>query len=138
MNPVQNKLKARLNRLPVELAPVKEACLRYLRYCSAMEIDDGASLIAHQPWEGPEAYLLVVSVPPLRDRIAVCTSTFLACKMRRARSSVIPWYSLRSSRDTCDSCKLLPQPQKLPPRSCHVRRPRNSPHRSEMTFFYLQ
>lgn len=60
MNPIEKKIRARLNRLPADLAPVKEACVRYLRYCSAMDIDDGASLIAHQPWVGPEAYLLVV------------------------------------------------------------------------------
>jgi hypothetical protein len=60
MNPVQRKLRARLDRLPVELRPIKEACLRYLRYCSAMENNDGASLIGHQPWEAPEAYLLIL------------------------------------------------------------------------------
>jgi hypothetical protein len=60
MNPVQKRIQARLNRLPAELAPIRETGVRYLRYCSAIEIDDGALLIAHQPWVGPEAYLLVV------------------------------------------------------------------------------
>src|SRR5262249_31239360 len=60
MNPVEKKIRARLNRLPADLAPIKDAGVRYLRYCSAIEIDDGALLIGHQPWEGPEAYMLVV------------------------------------------------------------------------------
>jgi hypothetical protein len=60
MNPIQKSIRARLNRLPAELAPLKAACQRCLRYCCAVEIDDATLLLGHQPWVGPEGYLITL------------------------------------------------------------------------------
>jgi hypothetical protein len=60
MNPIQTAIRARLDQLPAELAPLRDAGLRYLRYCSAITVGDTAVLVAHQPWVGPEAYLITL------------------------------------------------------------------------------
>ncbi len=60
MNPIQTAIRARLEQLPAELAPLRDAALRYLRYCSAVAVGDAAVLVAHQPWVGPEAYLFTL------------------------------------------------------------------------------
>jgi hypothetical protein len=60
MNPTQIAIRSRLEKLPAELAPLRDAGLRYLQYCSAIEIGGGALLVAHQPWVGPEAYLITL------------------------------------------------------------------------------
>jgi hypothetical protein len=55
MNPVQDKIRDHLDSFPPELAPLSDAARRYLRYCSAIDIDD-TIMIAHQPWDGPLGY----------------------------------------------------------------------------------
>ena len=60
MNPIQKAIRARLAQLPAELEPLRDAGLRYLRYCSALAVGDAAVLVAHQPWVGPEAYLITL------------------------------------------------------------------------------
>lgn len=62
-NPIQAAIRERLGQLPDELAPLRDAAVRYLRYCSAIPAGGTACQIAHQPWEGPLGYLITVYPP---------------------------------------------------------------------------
>jgi len=60
VNPIQSAIRARLDQLPAELAPLRDAALRYLRYCSAVAVGETAVYVAHQPWVGPQSYLITL------------------------------------------------------------------------------
>lgn len=57
MNPVQQRIADHIASLPAEIAPLKDACLRYVGYCSAIDTDD-TMMIAHRPWEAPLNYFI--------------------------------------------------------------------------------
>jgi hypothetical protein len=56
MNPIKERIRKRLNELPSELEPIRDACLRYLHRCCAVGSDD-TLLVGHQPWDGLHSYL---------------------------------------------------------------------------------
>ncbi|MHC1743537.1 MAG: hypothetical protein AB9873_10955 [Syntrophobacteraceae bacterium] len=55
MNPVKERIGLRLDDFPEELAPLRDTARRYLRHCSAIEVDDTV-LIGQTRWNGPLAY----------------------------------------------------------------------------------
>ena len=65
MNPAQHKIQRRLDSFPPELRPLTDASQRYLKFCSAIDVDETA-LIAHQPWKAPLAYAFHL-YPPAKE-----------------------------------------------------------------------
>lgn len=65
MNPVKKAILKRLKALPSEFAPIRDHCVKYLKYCSAIDDvgKDPVLLIGHQPWIGPEAYRVIIFPP---------------------------------------------------------------------------
>ena len=59
VNPVQTRIGNRVGLFPRELAPLKDACHRYLRFCCAVDTDDTV-MIAHRPWVAPLNYLITL------------------------------------------------------------------------------
>jgi hypothetical protein len=64
VNPTKTTILERLRSIGGPLEPLVAVCERYLRYCSAVDLD-GTLMIGHQPWKGPAVYAVRI-FPPAR------------------------------------------------------------------------
>jgi hypothetical protein len=55
MNPIQTTIAESLSKIGSPLEPLVAVSERYLRFCSAVDLDE-TLMIGHQPWKGPQAY----------------------------------------------------------------------------------
>jgi len=62
MNPIQERIEKHIDSLPADLGPLAAVCRRYLKYCSAIDVDQ-TILIAHQPWQAPLGYAIRLFAP---------------------------------------------------------------------------
>jgi hypothetical protein len=65
MNPVALQIEKRLTHLPDEYRALKEHALKYLQYCSAIDLEN-TLLVGHMPWVGPLAYAINL-FPPAKE-----------------------------------------------------------------------
>jgi hypothetical protein len=90
MNPAEERIRIRLDDFSGEFTPLADAALRYLRYCSAMDID-GTALIGHMPWKAPLAYAFRLFPPAKKSwfsRYAKVRGIQIPAKLRPLLSTV--------------------------------------------------
>jgi hypothetical protein len=62
VDPIRLEIKDYLNSLPGELSAIRDLALRYLTYCSSIDVH-GTIQIAHRPWVAPLNYAVSLFPP---------------------------------------------------------------------------